>query len=295
MAGVLIVNPQASGVTPELTHAVERELTAAGPLETVLTERPMHAAELAETLSSGAERIYVFAGDGGYNEVVNGIAANVSIGFIPGGSTSVLPRALGLPRDPVACARLLAGTAVERRISLGRVNGRRFTFGAGVGLDAELVRRVDALGRASGRRAGDLAFARTLLGLFAERRGRFDPTMEVVGVGRVAFALIANCDPYSYVGRVPLHVAPKARFELGLDLVAPRRRRGRLMPEVGRWLFAGKGQERSPRVLYVHDADEVRILCDGPTPLQADGEDLGDVTEARFESERNALDVLVAG
>jgi diacylglycerol kinase family enzyme len=295
MGAVLIVNPQASGVTPELTHAVERELTAAGPLETVLTERPMHAAELAETHSSGAERIYVFAGDGGYNEVVNGIAANVSIGFIPGGSTSVLPRALGLPRDPVACARLLAGTAVERRISLGRVNGRRFTFGAGVGLDAELVRRVDALGRASGRRAGDLAFARTLLGLFAERRGRFDPTMEVVGVGRVAFALIANCDPYSYVGRVPLHVAPKARFELGLDLVAPRRLSGRLMPEVGRWLFAGKGQERSPRVLYVHDADEVRILCDGPTPLQADGEDLGDVTEARFESERNALDVLVAG
>jgi diacylglycerol kinase family enzyme len=295
MGAVLIVNPQASGVTPELTHAVERELTAAGPLETVLTERPMHAAELAENHSSGAERIYVFAGDGGYNEVVNGIAANVSIGFIPGGSTSVLPRALGLPRDPVACARLLARTAVERRISLGRVNGRRFTFGAGVGLDAELVRRVDALGRASGRRAGDLAFARTLLGLFAERRGRFDPTMEVVGVGRVAFALIANCDPYSYVGRVPLHVAPKARFELGLDLVAPRRLSGRLMPEVGRWLFAGKGQERSPRVLYVHDADEVRILCDGPTPLQADGEDLGDVTEAHFEAERNALDVLVAG
>jgi diacylglycerol kinase family enzyme len=291
---VLIVNPQASGVTPELTHAVERELIAAGPLETVLTERPMHAAELAENLSPAAERIYVFAGDGGYNEVVNGIAGKVRVGFIPGGSTSVLPRALGLPRDPVACARLLAGRAVERRISLGRVNGRRFTFGAGVGLDAELVRRVDALGRASGRRAGDLAFARTLLGLFAERRGRFDPTMEVVGVGRVAFALIANCDPFSYVGRVPLHVAPKARFELGLDLVAPRRLRGRLMPEVGRWVFAGKGQERSPRVLYVHDADEVRILCDGPTPLQVDGEDLGDVTEAHFEAERDALNVLVA-
>jgi diacylglycerol kinase family enzyme len=295
MSGVLIVNPQASGVTPELTHAVERELAAAGPLETVLTERPMHAAELAENLSSSAERIYVFAGDGGYNEVVNGIAANVRVGFIPGGSTSVLPRALGLPRDPVACARLLAGTAVERRISLGRVNGRRFTFGAGLGLDAELVRRVDALGRASGRRAGDLAFASTLLGLFAERRGRFDPTMEVVGVGRVAFALIANGDPYSYVGRVPLHVAPKARFELGLDLVAPRRLRGRLIPVVGRWIFAGKGQERSPRVLYVHDADEIRIVCDGPTPLQADGEDLGDVTEVHFEAERDALNVLVGG
>ena len=102
MGAVLIVNPQASGVTPELTHAVERELTAAGPLETVLTERPMHAAELAETLSPEAERLYVFAGDGGYNEVVNGITAKVRVGFIPGGSTSVLPRALGLPREPVA-------------------------------------------------------------------------------------------------------------------------------------------------------------------------------------------------
>jgi diacylglycerol kinase family enzyme len=66
------------------------------------------------------------------------------------------------------------------------------------------------------------------------------------------------------------------------------------MPEVGLWVLAGRGQERSPRVLYVHDADELRILCDGPTPLQADGEDLGDVTEAHFEAERDALDVLVA-
>jgi diacylglycerol kinase family enzyme len=173
------------------------------------------------------------------------------------------------------------------------VNGRRFTFGAGLGVDAELVRRVDALGRASGRRAGDIAFARTLFGIFAERRGRFEPTMEVVGLGRVAFALVANCNPYSYVGRLPLRVAPRARFELGLDLVAPRLLRGRLMPELAWWLFAGRGQDRSSRVLYVHDADELSIVCDGPTPLQADGEDLGDETEVEFEAERGALRVLV--
>jgi diacylglycerol kinase family enzyme len=295
MAGAaLIVNPQASRVTPEFTLAVERELSAGGPLETVLTEHPMHAAELAETLSRSAERIYVFAGDGGYNEAVNGVAAGVALGFIPGGSTSVLPRALGLPRDPVATAKALVA-AVPRTISVGRVNGRRFAFGAGVGVDAELVRRIDALGRERGERASDIAFARTLLGIFAERRGRFDAAMEVVGVGRVAFALVANCDPYSYIGRVPLHVAPRARFELGLDVVGPRRLRGRLMPEMAWWLFAGRGQDRSSRVLYIHDADELSIVCDAPTPLQADGEDLGDVTEAHFEAERSALQVLVPG
>ena len=294
MAGaVLIVNPNASRVTPDLTVAVEAELAVLGPLETFLTERPMHAAELVEAAGPDFERLYVFSGDGGFNEVVNGLARDVPVGFIPGGSTSVLPRALGVPRDPVAAARSLARSQVERRISLGRVNGRRFTFSAGFGVDAELVRRVDALGRASGKRAGDIAFARTLAGIFAERRARFDPVMEVEGLGRVAFALVANCHPYSYVGRLPLRIAPKAEFELGLDLVAPRDLRARRLPQVASWVLAGKGQERSPHVLYVHDADELTVRADRPVPLQVDGEDLGDVEEAQFEAERSALRVLV--
>ena len=289
---VLIVNPNASRVTPDLTLAIEAELEAAGELETVLTERPMHAAEIAEA-AGGAERVYVFSGDGGFNEVVNGLAGDPLVGFIPGGSTSVFPRALGIPRDPVSAARSLARSTAERKISLGRVNGRRFTFSAGVGIDAELVRRVDSLGRASGKRASDIAFARTLAGIFAERRGRFEPVMEVEGLGRVAFALVANGHPYSYVGRVPLRIAPKAEFELGLDLVAPRQLKARRLPQVAGWVLAGKGQERSPHVLYVHDADELTVRADAPVPLQVDGEDLGDVDEAHFEAERWALRVLV--
>jgi diacylglycerol kinase family enzyme len=289
---VLLVNPRASRVTPELTLAVERELAAAGPVETILTEWPRHAVELAADTCRSCERIYVLSGDGGYNEVVNGVEGEVAVGFLPGGSTSVLPRALGLPRDPVACARALVGSS-ERRIGLGRVNGRRFTFSAGLGLDAELVRRADDLGRLNGRRAGDVAFARTLAAILARRLGRFGPAMTVLGRERVAFALVANCDPYTFVGRVALHVAPEARFELGLDLVAPRRLEPWLIPQVAGWLLRGKGQRSSRHILYLHDADEVAIECDRLTPLQADGEDLGDVREARFVAERDALMVLV--
>jgi diacylglycerol kinase family enzyme len=293
-SAVLIVNPNASGVTHDLTLEVEESLRAAGNLETVLTERPGHAAEIAEAVSRGeAERIYVFSGDGGFNEVVNGLEGDLPVGFIPGGSTSVFPRALGLPRDPLAASRALAASAAERRISLGRVNGRRFTFSGGFGIDAEVVRRVDTLGRASGKRANDLAFARTLAGIFAERRAHFAPAMEVEGLGRVAFALVANGNPYSYVGRIPLRIAPKAQFELGLDLVAPRELKARRLPQVAAWALAGKGQQRSPHVLYVHDADELVVRADRPMPLQVDGEDLGDVKEAHFEAERSALRVLV--
>jgi diacylglycerol kinase family enzyme len=290
----LIVNPRASGVSPELAVAVERELRVAGhEVETQLTERAGHAVELAFAASGRGERIFVYGGDGAFNEVVNGVEGDVAVGFIPGGATNVLSRAIGLPRDPVACARHLARSRRERRISLGRVNGRRFTFGAGVGLDAELVRRGDALGRLNGRRAGDIVLVRTLVGMLARRRGRLEPVMTVLGRDRVAFALVANCDPYSYAGPFPIHAAPRARFELGLDLVAPRGVAPWELPLLTAWALTGRGQASSPRVLYLHDADEVAVECDSPLPLQADGEDLGDVSTARFEAQRDALRVLV--
>jgi diacylglycerol kinase family enzyme len=239
----LIVNPQASRVTPELTVAVERELRAAGGrVETLLTERPRHAAELAAEAAERCDRIYVFGGDGVFNEVVNGLEEDVAVGFLPGGGTSVFPRALGLPRDPVAAARAMVAAGRERRIGLGRANGRRFVFSAGLGLDAELVRRMDAHGRRNGRRPGDAAFARELVGMLARRRLRLEPSMTVVGRGRVAFALVANCDPYSFVGPLAIHAAPEARLELGLDLVGPRALGPLALPRVAAWAFRGRGR-----------------------------------------------------
>jgi diacylglycerol kinase family enzyme len=51
--------------------------------------------------------------------------------------------------------------------------------------------------------------------------------------------------------------------------------------------------QRADWVIHVHDADEIRVECDDATPLQVDGEDLGDVTEAHFATERAALSVIV--
>jgi diacylglycerol kinase family enzyme len=282
---LLIVNPFASGVTEErLAHVVE----ALGDVEVRRTERPGHATELARD-AAGRPALHVFSGDGVFNEALNGLQVDVPLGFVPGGGANVLPRALGLPRDPVEAARRL-GAGRTRRISLGRVNGRRFAFGAGVGLDAEVVRRVDDLGRTeeSGR-AGNLRFAWTVARLVAERHARFEPVLDIAGAGRAAFALVANCDPYTYAGPLPLHVAPRASFELGLDFAAPREVTPARVPRVLFRLVTG----RANGVLSGHDLDRIEVRCDRPLPLQADGEDLGDVEEAIFEAERNAVTVLV--
>jgi diacylglycerol kinase family enzyme len=290
VTAVLIVNPWASRVTPARTDAVARAL---GDVVVDRTEGPGHATELArDACARGAEAVFVFSGDGGFNEAVNGADAVTPFGFVPGGGTSVVPRSLGLPRDPVRAAERLAARRTLR-ISLGRVNGRRFLFGSGIGLDAELIRRMDALGRSRhGRRPGDLRFVWTAARAVAERRARFEPALELAGLGRAAFALVANGDVYTYAGPRALRLAPLARYELGFDVVAPKSVRPGTLPRLLLYIARGRGQESAENILYAHDRDRLEAACDEPLPLQADGEDLGDVREAVFEAERDALVVL---
>ena len=298
-AVVLVVNPFATRVTEEKLAAVVAVLAPRVDLRVELTERRGHATELVAEISAngGTDAVLVYSGDGGFNEALNGLVGDVPIGFLPGGGTSVLSRALGLSADPVEAAARIADAIEQqrtRRITVGRVNGRRFAFGAGIGLDAEAVRRVDAMGRTTaGKRPGDLAFALAILRTLAATRGHMEPTLEITGHGRAAFAFVANGSPYTYAKRLPLPIAPEAQFELGLDLVAPVRVRRRSLVHTSLSILTGHTRREGDSVLYGHDLDRLEIVCDRPTPLQADGEDLGDVEEAVFVAERSAVSVLV--
>jgi diacylglycerol kinase family enzyme len=288
---VLIANPWASGVDEERLTSVRAALPEGTELR--LTSARGEATALAREVAGRIDVLYVFGGDGTYNEVLNGIDAGTPLGLIPGGGTSVLPRALGLPREPVAAARQLTAGAQPRQIGVGRVNGHRFGFASGIGLDAEVVRAVDALGRRSdGRRPGNLAFAWTGARTFSRHGYRLDPVLEVKGFGRAAFALVQNGPAYTYAGRIALQPAPEASFEGGLDLVAPIRVRARNLPRIARYALGRRDRARDGDLVYVHDADRIEVVCDRPLPLQADGEDLGDVDVAVFEAERAAVTVL---
>src|SRR6266536_2591408 len=290
---VLIVNPVASRVTEEGIAAVERALMRSAYVRTVRTERARHAVELARDAGE-ADALVVFSGDGGFNEALNGVQRDdLPLGFIPGGGTSVLPRALGLPRDPVQAAERLADALAQNRvrhISTGRVNGRRFAFSAGIGIDAEAVRRIDERGRSGeGRRPGDLAFVGTFARLIFERRGRLDPVLEVVGYGRAALVLVSNVRPYTFLKALAIQAAPEAVFEEGLAFLAPRSLTPRNLAPL---LFALASGRPARNAFRGHDLDRIEVRCDEPLPLQADGDDLGDVESVVFESERGSISVL---
>ena len=291
----LIVNPFASSVDEQKLERVAAALGRAADVRVVRTERAGHGAELAAELGGSADAVFVFSGDGGFNEVLNGLPAATPVGFVPGGAANVLVRGLGLPRDPVRAAERLAESFARgrtRRISLGRVNGRRFAFAAGVGFDAELIRRLESAGRSpTGKRRGALYALWTAGRILAERRGRLEPVLEIEGLGRAAFVLVANGDPYTYLGPLALHPAPGARYELGLDAAAPSAVRPRSLARFLVYALTGRGR---PAYLFLgHDLDRLEVVCDRPLPLQADGEDLGDVTRAIFECEREAVTVYI--
>ena len=164
MSGLLIVNPQASGVTDALVEQVRDALPARS--RSCRTERGGQAGEIAQAYEGTSTRSTSSRATEPTTRSLNGVDGDIPLGFVPGGGTSVLPRALGTPARSRSERRGSARGRTTRTIGLGRVNGRRFAFNAGIGLDAELVRRIDSSGRREdGRRPGRLAFVREALGL----------------------------------------------------------------------------------------------------------------------------------
>jgi diacylglycerol kinase family enzyme len=267
----LIVNPNASRVTEQRISEVEARLQ---PVETLHTAHRGHATELAQ--EAVGDEVWVLGGDGAVNEALNGLRPGVSLGLVPAGYSNVLARALG---------------GRSRRISIGRVNGRRFAFAAGIGVDSDVVRDMESVKRVQhGRRPSDLAYARAVA---SRLLGGYEPRLEVRGIGRASMAIVSNDAVFTYAGRIPLRLSPEARFDLGLDVVAPERIGPAALARLVPLLVTGRGLAGAPGVLSGHDLDRIEVVCDTPLPLEVDGEDLGDVTEAVFEAERDSVTVLL--
>src|SRR4051794_17614783 len=174
----------------------------------------------------GVEVIVALGGDGTLNEVANGIAGtDTALAPLPGGSTNVFARTIGLPNDPIeATGLLLDALARDRieRVGLGSVNGRYFLFHVGLGFDAAVVRQVerrDWLKRYAGHPLFIYAAFTTWLRHFDRSHPRF--TLEYPDGGTVDgyFGLCMNSNPYTFLGNRPLDVLPEATLDRGLGVI----------------------------------------------------------------------------
>jgi diacylglycerol kinase family enzyme len=309
---LLIVNASASSVTARARVVIQKSLAADHDVSVAETSRQGHATRLAQgAAAKGTDVVVVLGGDGTVNEAANGLAGtDTALGVLPGGSTNVFARTIGMTHDPIeATGELLAALATGgiRRVGLGNADGRRFLFHVGVGFDAAVVSEVERRSVLK-RYLGHAFFAYSALRTwfaYDRRHPHFSMTArtstgETVTVEDGYFAVVMNTNPYTYLGDRPFNLAP------GTDLASP------LTVVVLRSLGAptilraaldalrnpagdgpGSNEGRHRKVVFVRDVVEAEATAEPPVPYQMDGEPLGASPHLSFRWEPDSMRLVV--
>jgi diacylglycerol kinase family enzyme len=300
---MIVVNPYATTVSDRLRHLVVYALQGRYEVTAIDTQARGHATELCrEAAHEGYDVVVAFGGDGTVNEVLRGLAgSDTPMTCLPGGSANVYCKQLGIPGEIVDATEHLLRMADDwrpRKLDVGTVNDRLFAFSAGLGLDADVVRRVDARPRLKAR-YGPWWFTYAAVTTFIARYLVRPPRLELrAGDARVkgVTALVQNGHPFTYFKGRPIDIAEGAELDDGTLSAAVLERASPFdMPTVVWRVFSTRARiVRHRRVTGLEGLDglEVRSLDDRPLPLQVDGDHVDDVQEARFGLKRRHITVV---
>jgi diacylglycerol kinase family enzyme len=301
---LVIVNPYATTVSDRLRNLVVYALESRYAVEAVDTEKPSHATQICrEAAQEGYDVVVAFGGDGTVNEAANGLAgSDTPLTCLPGGATNVYCRTLGIPGDVVDATEHLLGMADDfhpRRVDLGTVNERYFTFSSGVGLDASVVERVDAHPYRKAR-FGEWYYTYAAISTF-NKRYLVKPPHVRVSIGETESSgvtvVVQNSDPYTYFGSRPIRICEDAALDNGtLGITVLRRATPLELPTVLWRAFSGKAATvaRHRQIEAFTGVPEARIeaIDDRPFPVQVDGDFIGRFESVRYGVAPGALAVV---
>ena len=294
----LIANPAAGRLSAAQRDEVVARMHSHFDLDVHSTTARNVAIEMARAATErGVPLVVAFGGDGHVNEVVNGVAGtSTALGILPGGTMNVFARSIGVPLDAMGAVEQLAGRVGSdaKKVSLGMMNDRYFTFAAGCGFDAEAAEIVERHLSAK-RRVGELFFYwsafRVLTGSYRHR----NPSMVLRGpFGEVAVAMAVACNtgPYAYLGRRRIELAPDVRLDRGLDIFALRTMRIEAFPNYA-WRCLVSGDLVHHRdAFYACDLPKFELAAEEPFHRHVDGEPLPVDTDVQFRIEPDVLNVL---
>lgn len=310
-----MVNPKATTTSERSRDVLVRALRSEVDLSVRYTRRRGHAMDLArEAAQEGVDLVVTLGGDGTVNEVVNGLMAAEpptfrtgrttaerlpALATVPGGSTNVFARALGLPREwPDGTSMILEGLRLgrSRTIGLGRADDRYFTFCAGFGIDAAVIQRVERA-RKRGRVSTPALYFRSTVSQYFLASDRRHPSISLERPGEAAetdlgTVIIQNTAPWTYLGDREINPNPEASFDLGLDVLAMRQLKVASTARTVTQFFAREPDPHGRRVLRLHDVAEFTLLSARPLAFQLDGDYLGEREKVRFASIPAALRVI---
>ncbi len=308
MRALLVINPAATATNARRRDVLIQALGSELKLDVAHTRHRRHAEELGrQAVTDEVDVVVAVGGDGTVHEVVNGLLADgpaaslPALAVVPGGNANVFARTLGIARDPVdATGQLLDAIrgGRRRRVGLGRADDRWFTFCAGFGLDAEVVRDVERR-RAAGTPVSTALFVRCAARRFlatGTRRAR-PLWLERAGeppIGPLCLGIVSNTRPWTYLGARPLVACPRAGIDTGLDVLVARRL-GVLVAgaTLVRMLADGGDPAAGRAMLGLHALGEFTLATDQPLAAQLDGEYVGELKRMHLRAEPAALTVVV--
>jgi diacylglycerol kinase family enzyme len=300
---LVIVNPYATTVSDRLKNLVVYALQGRYEVDAIDTERREHATELCrEAAQEGYDVVVAFGGDGTVNEAANGLVGSpTALACLPGGATNVYSRMLMVPPDIVDATEHLLRLADDwrpRRVDLGHVNGRHFTFAGGFGLDASVVKRVDARPHVK-TRLRQWYFTWAAITTFTKEYVVHPPRLDVHAgdeVIRGVTVAVQNGTAYTYFGNRPVSIAEGLVLDDGAIGAAVLERAAPIdIPTVAARLLSPRSKVADHRrVSVLTTSDEVRVVAaDGrPVAVQVDGDYIGDSAEAVFGVWPGALTVV---
>ena len=280
----------------EATSALVGDFT----LEVAETGGRGDATRLAhDAVALGMQAVVALGGDGTANEVAQALVhTDVALGMIGAGTTNVMARSIGMPGDvKEACAVLAAriDSGVTKRINVGSISDRFFLFAAGMGLDAEVIRAVEAHPERK-RRQRHLYFLQQALSAARAHRGSAPMiSMSADGgdVTKVMLALCANTGPFTYFGRHPVDVFPHVQLDKGLDAFGLSRIGIATVPRLAWAFFVSRSHVSWPVSTYHHDVTSVELRAPAPLPVEVDGDYIGERDQATVRLIPHALDLLL--
>ncbi|MEX0620836.1 MAG: diacylglycerol kinase family protein [Solirubrobacterales bacterium] len=306
---LVIVNPYATTVSDRLKNLVIYALQGRFEVEVRATESQDHAIEIGRDARGGNYDIVVaFGGDGTVNEVVNGLAGtDIPVAFLPGGNTNVVCRTLGVPNDVVDATEHLLSLADDfkpRRIDLGMVDDRYFVFSCGAGIDASVVKKVDANPRLKAG-AGPWFYSWKTLSTYAREYMR-NPVMlnvEVEGETCSGVTVLAqNSDPFTYFGNRMIHVCPNVRIDDGALSMVVVERANQLdaLGIIPRLLSSRLPTEKHSQARLFEQVNEATVRSlpregeaeSEPFPVQVDGDFIGYHSEVTLRAAPKALAIV---
>jgi diacylglycerol kinase family enzyme len=315
MRALLVVNPKATTTTERSRDVLVRALRSEVDLTVEYTRRRGHAVALARgAVDNGYDALVTLGGDGTVNEAVNGLMTAKpakadpgqppaerlpALAVVPGGSTNVFARALGLPKEwPEGTSVILEGLRLGRfrTIGLGLADDRYFTFCAGLGIDAAVIHRVERA-RRRGRVSTPGLYLRSTVSQYFLRTDRRHPAISLERPGEpaeddLATVIVQNTAPWTFLGDREINPNPKASFDLGLDLMALRKLHVPSTTRTVSQILSRKPDPHGRRVLRLHDLDEFTLVASRPQAFQVDGDYLGERQKVRFTSVAAALRVV---